>query len=148
MLSAAAVAVALVNHQGVAGFLDDNEANSWVAGLAFGLVGALLLRDARTNRLGPLMSAGGVLAAVAALGYEVAASPDRPLVAAGAWAGSVLWLPALLGSARRSVPRSGSPGRSTPTRRCRRRSARPSYPPAAVRRSRPRRRGGARLLGR
>ncbi len=97
VLSGTAVALAVLDHQDAGVLLAQNEANTWLAGLGFGIVGAAVLRDAPGNRLGPLLAAGGLLAAVSALGNAVAQDPGRPLAAAAAWAASVLWFPALLG---------------------------------------------------
>ncbi len=97
VLATGTVVLVAVRHSGLASALGDHTADSWLAGLAFGVIGALLLRDAPGNRLGPLMATGGLLASLSAVGAEVAAAPVGSLAAVAAWAAAVLWLPAFLG---------------------------------------------------
>ncbi len=82
---------------GVGEAVAGHAADTWLAGAAFGVIGALLLRDAPGNRLGPAMAGAGLLASLASLGAEVAASPDSRFATLGAWAAAVLWLPAFVG---------------------------------------------------
>jgi signal transduction histidine kinase len=100
LLSAVTVALALLNRQGPSQFIAGNEANMWLAGLAFGVVAALVLRDRPDNRLGLIFAVAALLEALCAAAAELA----RWLFAAGApsgtdlvaWLGSMLWLPGFL----------------------------------------------------
>ena len=72
-----------------------------MAGLAFGLVAALVLRDGTENRLGWIFAAVAVLEAVCAASAELATYLFRSGRAGGgadlvAWLGSVLWMPGFL----------------------------------------------------
>lgn len=99
LLSTATVVLAVRRGSTLAAFLDGNEATTWLAGLAFGLIGAAVIRDAPGNRLGPVMSVGGFSAALNATATELTVLPSHPLEVAAAWAASVLWLPPFLGMA-------------------------------------------------
>jgi two-component system NarL family sensor kinase len=100
VLSVATVALSRVNGQSPGQFIEGNQANTWLAGLAFGLVAALVLRDRRENRLGWIFAAVAVLEAVCAAAAEWATyrfrsgSPGGPDLIA--WLGSVLWMPGFL----------------------------------------------------
>ena len=102
VLAAATLGLAWVNHQGPQEFLAGNRANMWLAGLAFGIVAALVLRDRPDNRLGPIFAVASLLESVCAAASELAtymietrpgALPGRDLIA---WFGTVLWMPGFL----------------------------------------------------
>ena len=100
-LSAATVALSRINGESLGQFIAGNEANTWLAGLAFGLVAALVLRDRTENRLGWIFAAVAVLEAVCAASAELATYLFRSGRAGGgadlvAWLGSVLWMPGFL----------------------------------------------------
>lgn len=98
-LALSSIGLAVASGVPASDLLGQNEASTWVVGLGFGLVGAAVLRDGSGNRLGPLMSAAGLLASlsVAAYGYAALALRDGlPLLTPAVWVTTVLWLPALL----------------------------------------------------
>ncbi len=78
----------------------DNRANQWLAGLALGLVGALVLRSQPGNRLGPVLAAAGLCASVGSACTEYAAialdQTPLPLGALTAWLAASLWIPPFL----------------------------------------------------
>src|SRR3954466_2716636 len=61
VLAAATLWLAWANSQGPREFLADNQANMWLAGLAFGIVAALVLRNRPDNRLGPIFAVAALL---------------------------------------------------------------------------------------
>ena len=71
-LSAVTLALAWLNHQGPSEFVGGNQANMWLAGLVFGIVAALVLRDRPDNRLGLVFAVASVLVAVCAAAAELA----------------------------------------------------------------------------
>jgi signal transduction histidine kinase len=99
-LSAATLVLAGLNQESLSQFIAGNQANMWLAGLAFGLVAALVLRDRPDNRLGPIFAVAALLEAVCAAaaelakhGFRTGAPVSTDLVA---WLGSVLWMPGFL----------------------------------------------------
>ncbi|NES27944.1 hypothetical protein GCE86_09745 [Micromonospora terminaliae] len=89
------------SHGRLASFLSGNQANTWVAGLAFGVVGALVLRRQPANRLGWVLGAAGLCAAASSTAAEYVtytlftrpgALPGAGVAALAVW----LWLPAFL----------------------------------------------------
>src|SRR3954447_4738256 len=100
VLAAATLALAWANDQGPREFLAGNQANMWLAGLAFGLVAALVLRDRPDNRLGPIFAVAALLEAVCAAAAELAKHAFRTGAPVStdlvAWLGSVLWMPGFL----------------------------------------------------
>jgi two-component system, NarL family, sensor kinase len=93
LLSVGTVLLAWRNGDDPGAFLDGNQANTWLAGLAFGLVAALVLRLQPANRLGHLLTVAAGLTAMCGLAAEYATRTGADLAA---WAGSVLWLPGFL----------------------------------------------------
>jgi two-component system NarL family sensor kinase len=103
VLSLATLVLARLNGEDLSAFLAGNEANSWLAGLAAGVVSVPVLRHRPGNRLGPIFAVAGVLAAVSATAAEYTRyALHRPAAAASlgvdwaAWCATVLWLPAFL----------------------------------------------------
>jgi two-component system, NarL family, sensor kinase len=99
-LSVVTLALAWVNHEDPSRFIAGNQANMWLAGLAFGVVAALVLRDRPDNRLGPIFAVASLLESVCAAaaelakyGFRTGALPGMDLIA---WVGSVLWMPGFL----------------------------------------------------
>lgn len=99
-LAVGTLVFAVFRNSTAASFLDENQANTWLGGLALGTLGTLVLHRQPHNRLGPVLAAGGICASAAAFAFEYAmaggASTSRPLVGLAAWAASVLWLPGFL----------------------------------------------------
>jgi signal transduction histidine kinase len=101
LLGVTSLLLALTNADSTAELLAENRANQWLGGLAFGMVGALVLHAQAGNRLGPVMATSGLLATVGSTAAEYAAldaQPGTALPAAGlaAWAASTLWFPSFL----------------------------------------------------
>ncbi|MGY4772274.1 sensor histidine kinase [Kribbella sp. CWNU-51] len=78
--------------------IGENRANQWMAGLALGVVGALVLRARPDNRLGWVLAGAGVCASAGSVCSEYAgvALGTTPLAAVAAWLAAVLWLPPFL----------------------------------------------------
>ena len=94
VLAAATLGLAWANDQGPREFLAGNQANMWLAGLAFGIVAALVLRDRPDNRLGPIFAVASLLESVCGAASELATyAPGNDLIA---WCGTVLWMPGFL----------------------------------------------------
>src|SRR3954451_21058259 len=94
VLAAATLALAWANDQGPREFLAGNQANMWLAGAAFGIVAALVLRDRPDNRLGPIFAVASLLESVCAVASELATyAPGHDIIA---WFGTVLWMPGFL----------------------------------------------------
>ncbi len=99
-LAAASLGTALATGADLRGLLAGNQANQWLAGLAFGLIGAAVLR-AGGVRLGGLMTALGLLAGPATVCQQYAVLAHRhglALAAVAAWVAATTWAPALIGS--------------------------------------------------
>src|SRR5690606_2060260 len=102
LLSVATLVLAWLNDSGVRGFLDENQANTWLSGVAFGTVAVLVLHQQPANRLGLVFTIAGISAATCATSAEYATYTLRtepgalPGADLAAWGGSVLWLPAFL----------------------------------------------------
>lgn len=89
------------NDRGIPSFISGNQANGWLAGLAFGVVGALMLRRQPGNRLGLVLATAGLCAAASSAAAQYVtytvhtrqgALPGAGVVALAEW----LWLPAFL----------------------------------------------------
>jgi len=97
-LTSLVIALATVTHAG--DLIGENRANQWLAGLTFGIVGALVLRAQPGNRLGWVLAASGLCASAGSACSEYAAiALDRtplPLGGLTAWLAAVLWLPPFL----------------------------------------------------
>jgi two-component system, NarL family, sensor kinase len=80
--------------------IGENRANQWLAGLTFGIVGALVLRSQPGNRLGWVLAGGGLCASAGSMCSEYARialdSTPLPLGALAAWLAAVLWMPPFL----------------------------------------------------
>ena len=99
-LAAASLGTAVATGADLRGLLAGNQANQWLAGLAFGLIGAAVLR-AGGVRLGGLMTALGLLAGLATVCQQYAVLAHRhglALAAVAAWVTATTWAPALIGS--------------------------------------------------
>ncbi|KKK04952.1 hypothetical protein LQ51_16260 [Micromonospora sp. HK10] len=101
LLSVATLSGVWASRRGFASFLSGNQANTWLAGLAFGVVGALVLRRQPTNRLGLVLGIAGLCAAASATAAEYVAYTlhTRPGALRGAGVAALavsLWLPAFL----------------------------------------------------
>ncbi len=99
-LAAASLGTALASGADAQALLAGNQANQWLAGLAFGLIGAAVLR-AGGSRLGWVMASLGFLAGLATLCQQYAVLAHRHgllLASAAAWLASTTWAPALVGS--------------------------------------------------
>lgn len=102
LLSVATLVLAWLNDSGVRGFLDENQANTWLSGVAFGTVAVLVLHQQPANRLGLVFTIAGISAGTCATSAEYATYTLRtepgalPGADLAAWGGSVLWLPAFL----------------------------------------------------
>jgi signal transduction histidine kinase len=100
-LAATALVLALTTATDPAALVAENRANQWLRGLAFGMVGALVLRAQTRNRLGPLMAAIGIGSAVASAAFEYAtfafgATDPMPGAGVAAWIACTVWLPPYL----------------------------------------------------
>ena len=99
VLGLTSLVMALATATSAGDLLAENRANQWLAGLAFGLVGALVLRDQPGNRLGPVMAASGLVSSLGSVATEYAAlGSDRGLPGweVAAWVSSTVWFPAFL----------------------------------------------------
>lgn len=98
LLATSTLVFASVQDSPVEAFLTENQANTWLGGLALGVVGALVLHHQPGNRLGPILTAGGLCASSAALayGYATWGGPSVPLYGVVAWMAGTLWLPGFL----------------------------------------------------
>lgn len=99
MLSLATLILVWAGGAGVAAFIAENQANTWLAGLSSGVVAVLILVRAPGNRLGIVFCAASVLAAVSATATAyaaVAVSRGYAGLDIAAWLGGVLWMPAFL----------------------------------------------------
>lgn len=98
LLAASTVVLASLADSPVAAFLAENQANTWLGGLALGVVGALVLHHQPGNRLGPILTAGGLCASSSAFayGYATWGGPSVPLYGVAAWMAAILWLPGFL----------------------------------------------------
>src|SRR3954452_17821025 len=72
LLSLATLVIALSTVTSPSDLLAGNRANQWLGGLAFGLVGALVLRAQPSNRLGVVIAASGITAALGSTATEYA----------------------------------------------------------------------------
>ncbi|MFG1628412.1 histidine kinase [Kribbella sp. NPDC049227] len=96
-LAITALALALTTVTAPAELLDGNRANQWLAGLAFGVVGALVLRFQPGNRLGWVLGAAAICGLVGSVCSEYATiATSLPLGGLAAWLAAVLWLPPFL----------------------------------------------------
>ncbi|WP_214107522.1 sensor histidine kinase [Acrocarpospora catenulata] len=101
LLTLATLVLAWVNGSDLAHFLAGNQANTWLAGLAFSALGLLIRRAQPVNRLGPLFTVAGLFAALCAGCDEYAelALRTHPGLPGADWAAlgaGVLWGPAFL----------------------------------------------------
>jgi len=93
-LAITALTLALTTASAPADLLDGNRANQWLAGLAFGIVGALVLRYQPGNRLGWILGGAAVCALAGSACSEYATvAAAWPLGGLAAWLAAVLWLP-------------------------------------------------------
>lgn len=100
-LSTATVLLSVANGVSAARFLDGNQANGWVAGLASGLLAGLIMYAQPRNRLWIVFTIEGLLvsASVAANAYvEFAAQTAHrpPGLALAAWGSGTWWVPGML----------------------------------------------------
>ena len=101
MLGLTTVLIALTTVDEPAELIAEDRANQWLAGLAFGLVGALVLRAQPDNRLGKVMAGSGILASVGSTAVEYATlATDRDVSLPGSTLAVVVaatsWFPAFL----------------------------------------------------
>ncbi|TWD74838.1 histidine kinase [Kribbella amoyensis] len=99
-LALTSLTLALTTVTDAADLIGENRANQWLAGLTFGIVGALVLASQPGNRLGWVLGAGGVCASAGSACSEYAAialdPTPLPLGGVAAWLAAVLWLPPFL----------------------------------------------------
>jgi signal transduction histidine kinase len=98
-LGLTSLVLALSTATSAAVLLEDNRANQWLGGLAFGLAGALVLRSQPGNRLGWVMAASGLGASLGSTVTEYAAlGQDHgfPGWQVAAWLASTVWFPSFL----------------------------------------------------
>jgi len=98
LLAVSTLVLAALQEAPVQAFLAENQANTWLGGLALGVLGSLVLYHQPNNRLGPVLAAGGLCTASGAFayGYATWGGPSVPLYGLAAWMASVLWLPGFL----------------------------------------------------
>jgi two-component system NarL family sensor kinase len=101
-LSTVTLLLSVASGVGPARFLDGNQANGWVAGMASGVLAGLIIYAQPHNRLGVVLTIEGVLvsASVAANAYVEFASHTQhgplPGLAVAAWGASTWWVPGML----------------------------------------------------
>ncbi len=98
-LGVTSLVIALATATDVHDLLAENRANQWLGGLAFGLVGALVLRSRPGNRLGLVLAVSGLGSSLGSTATEYAAlGSDRGLPGweIAAWVSSTLWFPSFL----------------------------------------------------
>src|SRR4051794_22375400 len=79
-LSVATLAMTWASGAGLADFIAENQANTWLAGVSSGIVAFLILLSRPANRLGVVFSVASVSAAASAAGaaYAGLAFGDQP----------------------------------------------------------------------
>jgi hypothetical protein len=102
VLSIGTLALSWRNGGGLSAFLAENQANTWAAGLATGMVGALVIRSRPGNRIGWLFAGAGLSAAFSSAAsayatYAFDTAPESLPADLAALCATVLWLPAFLG---------------------------------------------------
>jgi signal transduction histidine kinase len=81
--------------ESLSGFVDGRNAAGWLASLILGLLGALVLRAAPGNALGPILAASGLTLGIGSLADALWHS-DAGRGDWAAWAASICFVPALL----------------------------------------------------